>query len=117
MNSTLPVLNEDWLLSRLPADVRDRLSPEVQTMISIAAGDRPWKTHPVDIRFTLPLPFGSFYITLVAGRERRSPVRRAVDSQSRPFMRFGNVLFVLATVGVFYAALITAALLLTAILE
>ena len=60
MNSTLPVLNEDWLLSRLPADVRDRLSPEMQTMISIAAADRPWKTHPVDIRFTLPLPFGAF---------------------------------------------------------
>lgn len=117
MTSTLPVLNEDWLLARLPADVRDRLSPEIQTMISIAAADRPWRTHPVDIRFTLPLPFGSFYVTLVAGRERRSPTRRAVDGQSRPLLRFGNVLFVLATVGAFYAALITAALLLTAILE
>jgi hypothetical protein len=117
MNSTLPVLNEDWLLSRLPADVRDRLSPEMQTMISIAAADRPWKTHPVDIRFTLPLPFGAFYVTLVAGRERRSPTRRAVDNRSRPLIRFGNVMFVLATVGVFYAALITAALLLTSILE
>ncbi len=117
MSSTLPVLNEDWLLSRLPAEVRDRLSPEMQTMISIAAADRPWKTHPVDIRFTLPLPFGPYYVTVVAGRERRSPTRRAVDGQSRPLMRFSNVMFVLTTVGVFYAALITAALLLTAILE
>ncbi len=117
MSSTLPVLNEDWLLSRLPAEVRDRLSPEMQTMISIAAADRPWKTHPVDIRFTLPLPFGSYYVTVVAGRERRSPTRRAVDGQSHRLMRFSNMMFVLATVGVFYAALITAALLLTAILE
>jgi len=117
MTSTLPVLNEDWLLSRLPGDVRDRLSPEMQTMIALAAADRPWKTHPVDIRFTIPLPFGSFYVTVVAGRERRSTARRAVEGQSRKLVRFGNVMFVLATVGVFYAALITAALLLTAILE
>lgn len=117
MTSTLPVINEDWLLSRLPADVRDRLSPEVQTMIAIAAADRPWKTHPVDIRFTIPLPFGRFYVTVVAGRERRSPARRASDGQGRELVRFGNVMFVLATVGVFYAALITAALLLTSILE
>jgi hypothetical protein len=117
MTSTLPVLNEDWLLSRLPADVRDRLSPEMQTMLAIAAADRPWRKHPVDIRFTLPLPFGPFYVTLVAGRERRSPTRRAVEGQGRHLVRFGNVMFVLATVGVFYAALITAALLLTAILE
>lgn len=117
MTSTLPLLNENWLLSRLPADVRERLSPEMQTMISIAAADRPWKTHPVDIRFTIPLPFGSFYVTLVAGRERRSTARRVVDGRSRPLLRFGNVMFVLATVGVFYTGLITAALLLTAILE
>ena len=117
MTSTLPVLNEDWLLSRLPTDVRDPLSPEMQTMISIAAADRPWKTHPVDIRFTIPLPFGSFYVTLVAGRERRSLARRSVDGRSRPLLRLGNVMFVLTAVGVFYSALITAALLLTAILE
>lgn len=118
MSSTLPVLNnDDWLLSRLPADVRERLSPEVQTMLAIAAADRPWRTHPVDIRFTIPLPFGPFYVTLVAGRERRSPVRRQVDGQGRRLLRFSNVMFVLAAVGVFYSALITAALLLTAILE
>lgn len=86
-------------------------------MLAVAAADRPWRTHPVDIRFTLPLPFGPFYVTLVAGRERRSPVRRAVEGRGRQLVRFGNVMFVLATVGVFYAALITAALLLTAILE
>jgi len=117
MPSTLPVLNDDWLLSRLPADVRSRLSPEIQTMLAVAAADRPWRTHPVDIRISVPLPFGSFYLTLVAGRERRSPVRRAVDAQGRRLVRFGNVMFVLAAVGVFYSALITAALLLTAILE
>jgi hypothetical protein len=118
MASTLPLLNDDdWLLSRLPDDVREGLSPEVRTMIAIAAADRPWRTHPVDIRLSIPTPFGSYYVTLVAGEERRSPVRRAVERRDRPLNRLGNVLFVLGTVGVFYGALITAALLLTSILE
>lgn len=118
MGSTLPLLDkDDWLLSRLPEDVRGQLTPEVQTMIAIAAADRPWRTHPIDIRFTIPSPFGHFYFTLVAGRERRSPVRRQIERRERKFNRLGNVLFVLATVGAFYGVLITAALMLTSILE
>lgn len=119
MGSSLPLLNDDdtWLLSRLPENVREQLPPEIKTMIAIAAADRPWKTHPVDIRFTIPSPFGSFYVTLVAGRERRSPIRRVVERRDRRVNRLGNVLFVLGTVGAFYGALITAALLLTSILE
>jgi hypothetical protein len=118
MASTLPLLNDDdWLLSRLPEDVRERLPPEVKTMIAIAAADRPWRTHPVDIRFSIPSPFGAFYVTLVAGRERRSPIRREIERRERPLTRLGNMLFVLGTVGAFYGALITAALLLTSILE
>lgn len=118
MGSTLPLLDtDDWLLSRLPEDVRERLPPEVQTMIAIAAADRPWRKHPVDIRLTIPTPFGGFFMTLVAGRERRSDVRRQIERRERPLTRLGNVLFVLATVGAFYGALITAALLLTSILE
>ena len=118
MGSTLPLLDkDDWLLSRLPEDVRGQLPPEVQTMIAIAAADRPWRTHPVDIRLTIPSPFGAFFVTVVAGKERRSPIRREVERRDRKLTRAGNVLFVLATVGLFYGALITAALLLTAILE
>jgi hypothetical protein len=118
MGSTLPLLDkDDWLLSRLPADVRSQLTPEQRTMIAIAAADRPWRTHPVDIRFTLPTPFGAFYMTLVAGRERRNDARRQIDRRGHKLTRTGNVLFVLATVGAFYGALITAALLLTSILE
>jgi hypothetical protein len=117
--SSLPLLSDDdtWLLSRLPENVREQLPPEIKTMIAIAAQDRPWKTHPVDIRFSVPTPFGSYYVTLVAGKERRSPIRRVVEARARQVNRLGNVLFVLGTVGAFYGALITAALLLTSILE
>lgn len=117
MTATLPVLNEDWLLARLPPDVRDRLPPEVQTMLAVAAADRPWRRHAVDIHLSVPLPAYPFFIRIVAGPERRSAVRRAVESRTRRSPWLANLLFVFASVGLFYAAIIIGALMLTAILE
>lgn len=117
MTSTLPVLNEDWLLARLPPDVRDRLPPDVQTMLSVVAADRPWRRHPVDIHVSVPLPFAPFFVRIVAGPERRSSIRRTVERRTRHAPWLGNLLFVLGAVGVFYAAVIGGALLLTSILE
>jgi hypothetical protein len=59
----------------------------------LAAGDRVWMAHPVDIRLSLPLPFGRYYLTLVAGPERRSPRRLAEDRRRRPLATVGNLLF------------------------
>lgn len=117
MTATLPVLNEDWLLSRLPPDVRERLPPEVQTMLAVAAADRPWRRHPVDFHVSIPLPGCPFFIRLVAGPERRSAVRREIESRTRRTPWLGNLFFVLTAVGLFYAAIIMGALMLTAILE
>lgn len=117
MTATLPVLNDDWLLSRLPPDVRDRLPPEVQTILAVAAADRPWRRHPVDIGISIPLPGYPFFVRVVAGPERRSPVRRSVERRARQTPWIGNMVFVLGTVGLFYAGIILAALMLTAILE
>jgi hypothetical protein len=59
----------------------------------LAAGDRVWMAHPVDIRLSLPLPFGRYYLTLVAGPERRSRRRLADDRQRRPLATLGNLVF------------------------
>jgi hypothetical protein len=117
MTSTLPVLNDDWLLSRLPPDLRDQLPPEVQTMLAVAAADRPWRRHPVDIHLSVPLPGYPIFIRLVAGPERRSPIRREVERRTRRSPWLANLLFVFGAVGLFYSAIIIGALLLTAILE
>ena len=117
MTSTLPVLNEDWLLSRLPAEMRDRLPEDVQALLAVAAADRPWRRHPVDIRLSIPLPGAPFFVRIVAGPERRSAVRRTVERRAQRTPWLGNLVFVLAAVGVFYAAIILGALVLTAILE
>jgi hypothetical protein len=97
------------LLDRLPSELRERLPPEFAAALTRAAAPRRWKDHPIDIRISIPLPFRRFYITLVAGPERRSSARRALDRRSRQIASLGNVLFVLLFVGVFYAAIIGAA--------
>jgi hypothetical protein len=59
----------------------------------LLAGDRVWVAHPVDIRLSLPLPFGRYYLTLVAGPERRSTERLANDRRERPVATAANLLF------------------------
>ena len=50
-----------------------------------------WLGHPVDIRLTIPLPFRSFYVTIVAGPERRAKERRAGERKKHPLLTLGNL--------------------------
>ena len=63
----------------------------------LVAGDRVWMAHPVDIRVSLPLPFGRYYLTLVAGPERRSAERLVAERGRRPMATMGNFLFLFAS--------------------
>jgi hypothetical protein len=117
MTATTQGEGANALLDRLPSELRQRLPPDVAAALTKAAASQPWKDHPVDIRISIPLPFRRFYITLVAGPERRSPTRLALDRRSRQLASLGNVLFVLTFVGAFYAAIIGAALFLTLLLS
>ncbi len=74
--------------------IRETLTPEQEAAIRAAAERNPWQGHPVDIRFTLPLLFGRYYVTLVAGRERRSSSRLAAERQAHPLILMGNVMFI-----------------------
>ena len=73
-------------------------------------GERPWsRRHPVNVRLTVPLPFlGRCYLTVVAGRERRSPERLAVERRKHPLRTAGNVIFAFAVGSVIGLALLTA---------
>lgn len=57
--------------------------------------------HTVDVRISIPLPFGRWYLTVVAGRERRSPERLVRERGKHPLVTAGNLafLFVLGTIG------------------
>ena len=68
---------------------------------------KAWIGQPVDLRFSMRLPFGRYYLALVAGPERRAPDRAAAERPRRPINTLGNVLFFcLSAVAINAAALI-----------
>ncbi len=55
---------------------------------------REWSTdHSLNIRISIPLGIGRYYITLVAGKERRARARLALDRRQNPLDTPGNVMF------------------------
>lgn len=72
-----------------------RVLPQSEAPAEHAAQAR-WDHHPVNIRLTIPLLFRSYYLTIVAGPERRSRERRFSERQKHPLFTPGNmiVLFV-----------------------
>ena len=60
--------------------------------VKAAAG---WERHPLDIRITIPLFVRRYYITIVAGPERRSAERLARERKKHPLLTAANVLVML----------------------
>ena len=54
-------------------------------------GAMPWGRHPVDIRLSIPLLAGRYYVTLVAGKERRNAERRSNEKRKHPLITLGNL--------------------------
>ncbi len=53
---------------------------------------RQWSgEHPINLRLSVPLPFFRFYVTIVAGKERRSAARRAEERRRHPILTAGNL--------------------------
>jgi hypothetical protein len=67
------------------------------------AGHEWTSEHPLNIRMSIPLIFGRYYITVVAGKERRARARLALDKRQHPLDTPGNVVF-LFLIGVIAAA-------------
>ena len=63
----------------------------------LSGQDNPttWVSHPIDIRISIPFLHTRFYITLVAGRERRRAERRREERRDYPLLTIGNALFAL----------------------
>jgi hypothetical protein len=43
--------------------------------------------HAINLRASVPLPWGSYYVTILVGRERRSTTRLEAEGQTRPALR------------------------------
>jgi hypothetical protein len=109
--------SEDWILARLPDEIHSRLTPDIREALAQAVAPPRWRDHPIDIRFSIPLPFGRYYVALVLGPERRNDERRKAESTARRVMTPANLFFILAIIVSFYGVLGIAALLLTRIIE
>ena len=79
------------LLRAIDPEIRHSLSPEQEAAIRTAAGRNPWQGHLVDIRLSVPIPGLQCYLTMVAGREKRSLARRRQDRTLHPIVSLGNI--------------------------
>lgn len=73
--------------------------------------------HPVDLRLTLRLPGRSVFLSLVAGREKRSEDRRAVERKQHPLHTLGNIVFMISSLTGFYVIALAATLTLGSVLQ
>ncbi len=61
-------------------------------------GGTPWESdHPINLRLSIPLLFKRYYVTIVAGEDRRSPERLAAERQKHPIKTTANVILLFAT--------------------
>ncbi len=61
-------------------------------------GGAPWESdHPINLRLSIPLLFKRYYVTILAGEERRSPDRLATERRRHPIKTTGNVIILFAT--------------------
>jgi len=95
------------LLDRLPHAVRASLTPEQRQALSAFTEPAPANAHPVDLRFTVPVPGRPMFLSLLAGPERRSKTRRTQERAHHPLHTIGNIIFLgSGLVGVYVLGLI-----------
>lgn len=101
-------VRSEAFLRKLPQDVRDSLTAEQVQAISRAARGTIQRRHPIDLRLSVPLPFGeSAYAVILFGKEKRSRARRVMESQLRPSDRLSRlVVFGLGLAGFTLAAFV-----------
>lgn len=104
-------LQAETLFERLPPWVVDTLTTEQKEAIHTAITEPAWKAHSVNLRMSVPVLGRHYYVTAVAGEERRSAERRSHESRRYPVRTLANIFFVVGIAALFYAlALIAVAL-------
>ena len=96
----------DRVVNRLPAEIRDNLTDETREALRHAAAETratDWsQVHGIDVRYSLPLPGGRYYLRILAGPERRPVVRVLKDRRHNRLRTFVNILMIGVAAAVFY---------------
>lgn len=108
---------DEWFFARLPAAVRDALTPDQKRAIGATLAAQGTRKQPVSIGFSLPFLFRRMFFTIVAGPEKRSTARLALDRQHNPLWTQGNTIFMFGGGAMFFLALFVVILFSSAIIE
>lgn len=94
----------EQLMAEIPPVERAGFSAEQCAALRKAAERFRWGWHPVNIRITIPMPWGSYYCVLVGGPERRGATRRELERRRHPlWTRRNSILLAPLTVIMFVA--------------
>ena len=77
-------------------DVIDAFEDSDSAMTSTTENgvSRGWSSdHGINIRLTIPFFVTKYYVTIVAGTERRTPKRRAEERKKHPLWKLRNIAF------------------------
>ena len=86
-------------------------------MNSSESEKKPSVEPPIDIRFGIPLFARRFYITINAGRERRSNERRKAERTAHPLLKPGNLLFFITALTMLYIVGLVGILIYSSVLD
>ena len=93
-------------IAEIPAEEgHDSPSDHHQDAAEPKTEPREWGQHPLNLRVSLPLPFGRWYVTLIAGPERRRKERRIEERKKHSLETAPNLTFLLS-IGIISAALL-----------
>ncbi len=107
----------DQFLSSMPGDVAATFSADQCRAISDVLRQRAWRRPKVNIRVSLPLLSRQYFLTLVAGIDRRTAERRTHERLFHPLRTLGNLIFMGAILAAIYGALTIGILVQSSILE
>jgi hypothetical protein len=95
--------------SRIPIDVAKSFTRPQLDAIKRAFGARSPGAHVVDLRLSVPLGWRWWYVVLLAGRERRTFDRYALERLFRPVWTAANVMVLIAFFVLFSGAVFSTA--------
>lgn len=117
MNVVAAGLRSDQFLASMPGDVAATFSADQHSAIAGVLHQRAWRRPTVNVRVSLPLLSRRFFLTLVAGIDKRGAARRANERSIHPLRTLANLLFMGALLAALYGALAIGLLVQSSILE
>ena len=81
----------DWLLKPMDPEIAKTFTERQLRELELALASPASRRLPIDIRMTVPIVGRRFFITLLAGPERRSAERLSQDRAKHAFWTFANV--------------------------